>query len=179
MRRGLSHPESSIQQRARSLTHHSLGCICPTTAALAASQIIPFFPEDSPPNSSGPSSCSSLNSPLREVLLCFFQSTAQAGSSRHRNILFQLPAHLQQPTARSYSLRWARSKCSDGAGSSTRSAAQQERTGRFESVKSERKKKKNHILVFFLSAIIKKQGKKPDHKTVSQSITNPQSSTKF
>lgn len=104
-----------------------------------------------PPVLLGSWSCSSLNSPLREVLLCFFQNTAQAGSSRHRNILFQLPAHLQQPTARSYSLRWARSKCSDGAGSSTRSAAQRERTRRFESVKSERKKIKKTTFWSFSS----------------------------
>lgn len=127
-------------------------------AALAASQIIPLIPEDSLPNSLGPSSCSSLNSLLWGVLPCFFQNTAQVGSSRHRNILFQLPAHLQQPTARSHSLRCTHSKCSDEAGSSIHSAAQQERTHRFESVKSERKKKTHFGLS--LSATIKKNKKK-------------------
>lgn len=93
------------------------------------------------PNSLGPSSCSSLNSLWREVLLCFFQNTAQVGSSRHRSFLFQLPVHLQQPTARSYSLRWAHSKGSNGAGSSIHSPEQQDGMGRFESITSETKKK--------------------------------------
>lgn len=30
MRRGLSHPEPTVQQKAHCLTHHSLGCICST-----------------------------------------------------------------------------------------------------------------------------------------------------
>lgn len=72
------------------------------------------------PNSLGPSCCSSLSSLQQEVLLCFSQSTAQGGSTGVEAQGY-LVAAASSPAARSHSARWAPSKCSDGAGSSTHS----------------------------------------------------------
>lgn len=43
MERGLSHPEPTIQQRAHSLTHHSLGCICSTNGSFGSLPNYSFY----------------------------------------------------------------------------------------------------------------------------------------
>lgn len=75
MRRGLFHPEPTVQQKAYCLTHNSLGCICSTHGSFGSLPNYSFYSWGQSPTA-WVSSCSSLNSLQQEVLLCFSEDPA-------------------------------------------------------------------------------------------------------
>lgn len=168
MRRGLSHPEPTTQQRAHSLTHHSWLHLLNQWHFWQPPKLFLLFLR-TVPNSLDPSCCSSLN---RGAAL-FSQSTAQVGS-RGTGISYC-----------SCQLTWSSPQQGHTQQGELLPSAQMELAAAPTALHSRDNgqvwkcyvwDKKKCIFIFCLSAIIKKQEKKPTTKpfyNVLQTLNQP------